>query len=100
MRNPKKYRPVRARGMSVSGRMEGSEMWAKAVEKAKSAKPNGLTEPLLVDEDTASTMLGISPRFVWELGKKGILRVRRIGRRKLYLVSSLKVYAESRSEVA
>ncbi len=100
MRNHKNHRPPARRGKSVSKTMEDSEMWAKSVEKPREPEAPLAVEPLLVSEDTASQMLGISPRTVWELGDKGDLRVRRIGRRKLYLVSSLKAYAENRTEVA
>jgi hypothetical protein len=41
----------------------------------------------------------VCPRTIWELERKDELRVKRIGRRKLYLVSSLKAYAEGRKEV-
>jgi hypothetical protein len=75
-------------------------MWVKSIEKPREPAIPLAVEPLLVNEETASTMLGISPRMVWELGDKGDLRTRRIGRRKLYLVSSLKAYAEEGSEVA
>jgi hypothetical protein len=51
-------------------------------------------EPLLVSEETAAAMLGISPRTVWQLGKAGHLATGRIGRRKNYLVSSLKDYVK------
>jgi hypothetical protein len=44
-------------------------------------------------------VLGISPRSVWELGDKGVLQTKRIGRRKLYLFNSLKAFAESGMEV-
>ena len=74
-------------------------MWARSVEKPKEPEVLLTVEPLLVSEETASAMLGISPRLVWELGDQGILQTRRIHRRKLYLVSSLKAYAESESEV-
>jgi hypothetical protein len=57
-------------------------------------------EPLLVNEDTAAAMLGVSPRTVWQLGKVGVLVTGRIGRRKNYLVSSLKAYAKRITEVA
>jgi len=57
-------------------------------------------EPLLVNEDTAAAMLGVSPRTVWQLGKAGVLVTGRIGRRKNYLVSSLKAYAKSITGVA
>jgi hypothetical protein len=69
-------------------------MWAKSVEKPKEPKTLLAVEPLLVSEETASDMLGISPRFVWELGDTGVLQVKWIGRRKLYVVKSLKAFAE------
>jgi hypothetical protein len=75
-------------------------MWAKSVEKVKQVAAPLVVEPLLVSEETASTMLGISPRLVWELGHKKVLKVRRIGRRKLYLVSSLEAFAEGGKGVA
>lgn len=99
MKNPKKPRPPAWSAMSVSRKTEDAEMWAKSVEKPKEKAIPPVVEPLLVSEETASTMLRISPRFVWELGEQGRLRVKRIGRRKLYLVSSLKAYAEAGSEV-
>lgn len=74
-------------------------MWAKSVEKPKEPNAPLAVEPLLVGEDIASTMLGISPRKVWELGDDGTLEVKRVGRRKLYLVKSLKAFAEGGSEV-
>lgn len=74
-------------------------MWAKCVEKPKEQKASVAVEPLLVNEVTAGAMLGISPRMTWELAERGDLRVKRIGSRKLYIVSSLKAYAEAGSEV-
>lgn len=57
-------------------------------------------EPLLVSEETAAVMLGVSARTVWQLGKAGVLTTGRIGRRKNYLVASLKAYAKKITEVA
>ena len=74
-------------------------MWSKSVEKVKEKDIPLAIEPLLVSEKTASTMLGVSPRTTWELGEMGRLRVKRIGRRKLYLVDSLKAFAECGREV-
>jgi hypothetical protein len=51
-------------------------------------------EPLLVPEKVAAGMLGVSPRTVWQLGKEGKLTVGRIGRRKNYLVSSLRAFVK------
>lgn len=70
------------------------------------AKPNSghaestVLEPLLVSEETAAVMLGVSTRTVWQLGKAGVLTTGRIGRRKNYLVASLKAYAKKITEVA
>jgi len=70
------------------------------------AKPNSghaestVFEPLLVSEETAAVMLGVSARTVWQLGKAGVLTTGRIGRRKNYLVASLKAYAKSITGVA
>lgn len=74
-------------------------MWAKSVERPKEPEVPLAVDPFLVSEERAAQMLGISPRMVWELGDKGELRTRRVGRRKLYLVSSLKAFAESGSGV-
>lgn len=92
-------RPPTRLGKSVSRRKEESEMWAKSVERPKEPEGPVAVEPLLVSEKTAGTMLGISPRKAWELEKKGDLKVRWIGRRKLYVVSSLKAFAEGGREV-
>jgi hypothetical protein len=92
-------RPPRRPKKSISSRREDSDMWAESVEKPKEPKPLLAVEPLLVSEETASDVLGISPRSVWELGDKGVLQTKRIGRRKLYLFNSLKAFAESGMEV-
>lgn len=76
-----------------------AEMWAKSVEKVKDTTASFAVEPLLVSEETASAMLGISPRTAWQLAEGGVLKVKRVGRRKLYLVDSLKAFAESETEV-
>lgn len=80
-------------------RRDGSEAWASSVRKP--AEDDSSTEmlPLLVPEKVAAGMLGVSPRTIWKLGKEGKLAVGRIGRRKNYLVSSLKAYAEKIVEV-
>jgi hypothetical protein len=92
-------RPPTRFGKSVSKKVEDSEMWAKSVERPKEPEVPLAVEPLLVNEETAGTMLGVSARMAWELAERGDLRVRRIGRRKLYLVSSLKAFAEGGKEV-
>jgi hypothetical protein len=84
--------------VSISSRREDADIWAKSVSK-DTEDSTALVEPLLVNEEIASVMLGISERKVWQLGEDGALRVKRIGRRKLYLVDSLKAFAESGKEV-
>jgi hypothetical protein len=59
-----------------------------------------IIEPILVSEEVAALMLGVSARTIWQLGKAGVLITGRIGRRKNYLVASLKAYAEKITEVA
>lgn len=72
-----------------------------SVASPKSDRPEtAMLEPLLVSEETAAVMLGVSARTVWQLGKAGVLTTGRIGRRKNYLVASLKAYAKKITEVA
>lgn len=97
--NGQGVRPPRRPKKSISSRREDSDMWAESVEKPKEPKPVLAVEPLLVSEETASDMLGICPRSVWELGDKGVLQFKRIGRRKLYLFNSLKAFAQGGKEV-
>jgi len=86
-------RPPARVGVSVS---EKSEAWAATVENpAASASPPLQQEIFLVSEKEAAQMLGVSRRKVFELNAKGELPARKIGRRKLYTVSSLKKFAES-----
>ncbi len=59
-----------------------------------------IIEPILVSEEIAALMLGVSARTIWQLGKAGVLITGRIGRRKNYLVASLKAYAKKITEVA
>ena len=95
MRNRNNHRPASRLGKSVSDRREDSEMWAKSVEKPKEPGVALTVEPFLVNEETAARMLGLGTRTVWQLGEDEALQIRRIGRRKLYLVSSLKAFAEN-----
>ena len=67
--------------------------WAASVERKQ--EPPASVEPLLVTEKIAAAMLGVSARTVWQLGKAGELATKKIGRRKNYLVSSLKSYASN-----
>jgi len=92
-------RPRSSRKASISSRREDANMWAKSVSKDSTENSTALVEPLLVNEEIASAMLSVSERKVWQLADDGALRVKRIGRRKLYLVDSLKAFAESSKEV-
>lgn len=47
---------------------------------------------LAVDANAAGTMIGISERFVRSLVQKNILRSRKIGRRRVILVSDIKKF--------
>jgi hypothetical protein len=77
---------------------DASKGWAESVER-KEDKASDI-ELLLVPEKVAAAMLGVSARTVWELGKAGEVETRKIGRRKNYLVSSLKKFARNCKEVA
>jgi hypothetical protein len=99
MKKPIRSRPRVQPRESLSERNTGAEGWTMSVTKEAKGPEITVVEPFLVNEKTASTMLGVSPRTIWELERKDELRVKRIGRRKLYLVSSLKAYAEGRKEV-
>jgi excisionase family DNA binding protein len=52
--------------------------------------------PLLVDVGTAAQLLGLSPRTLWSLTRRGELPCRRVGRRVLYSRAALAAYAEGR----
>ena len=91
----RKAQPPKTGRSSVSERNDQADGWAKSVEKPSEPAASFTVEPLLVNEETASAMLGVGKRKVWQLGEDEVLQVKRIGRRKLYLVSSLKAFAES-----
>lgn len=72
------------------------QTWADTVaveDEEVSVKP---LEPLLVDEEQAAKMLGVSRRKVFELNEAGDLACKRIGSRKLYSVARLREFAEGR----
>jgi hypothetical protein len=77
---------------------DASKGWADSVKRTE--EPQLAIEPLLVPERVAAAMLGVSPRTMWKLGKSGAVAFKRIGGRKNYLMSSLKMYAETGKEVA
>lgn len=81
---------------SVSAHSCTAQDWAMSVAAPKSDRDDTTAiEPLLVSEESAAVMLGVSPRTVWKLGKEGRIVTGRIGRRKNYSVASLKAYAQS-----
>jgi hypothetical protein len=71
------------------------ETWADTVaeEEEVSMKP---LERLLVDEDEAAQMLGVSKRMVFDLNKQGLLPARMVGSRKKYAVKNLREFAEGK----
>lgn len=74
---------------------EKSGSWAATVEKPAASSSEPLQqEILLVNEKVAAQMLGLSRRKVFDLHASGVLSAQKIGRRKLYSVSSLKKFAE------
>jgi hypothetical protein len=69
--------------------------WASTVEK-EDRPAITVPEPLLVDEETAGQLLGVSRRTVFDLEKNGLLQSKWIGSRKLYAVSHLRDFAEGK----
>ena len=69
--------------------------WASTVEKTD---PEGVipVEPILVNEKTAATMLGVSRRTVFDLNKQGVLTCKQIGKLKRYAVADLHAFAEGK----
>jgi hypothetical protein len=97
MKNAKKNsRPQIEWPKSDFSEISSAEEWAMSVAKPNSGRAESTVfEPFLVNEETAARMLGLGTRTVWQLGEDEALQIRRIGRRKLYLVSSLKAFAEN-----
>ena len=56
----------------------------------------GEKTPLLLDEREAARLLGVAPRTLWSLADTGEVPCVRIGRRKLYSVSSLHEFIRQR----
>lgn len=65
--------------------------WASTVERVEEDMTVPV-EPLLVNEKTAASILGVSKRTVFDLEKNGTLTAKRIGKRKLYAVSQLRAF--------
>ena len=51
-------------------------------------------EPLLVDEEQAGMLLGVSRRLIFDLNKQGFLTSKMVGSRKMYSVKKLREFAE------
>jgi hypothetical protein len=72
------------------------ETWADTVDPEDEGSGLGALEPLLVDEKTASALLGVSRRTIFDLEKRGVLKSKQIGKRKLYSVTHLRDFAEGK----
>jgi hypothetical protein len=72
------------------------EAWADTVAAEDEGSGVGMLEPLLVDEETAAQLLGVSKRTVFDLEERGILTSKRIGKLKRYAVRHLRDYAEGK----
>jgi len=81
------------RGEVLVSRNDAS--WAATVEKPRERPVVLFEQALLVSEKVAAQMLGLSRRTVFALNKEGVLAARKIGKRKLYSVESLKNFAEA-----
>lgn len=90
-------RPPSVAAMSSYTGCEASKSndWASTVASGKQetvgvAQP----EPLLVSEEVAAEMLGVSRRRMFSLNKEETLQCIHIGRRKLYSVDSLRTFVK------
>lgn len=87
--------PERAGSVSLAG-MTKADMWSQSV--AVPRDPAAVVvgpDVLLVSEKEAARMLGVSRRTVFELNEQRVLTARRIGKRKMYSVETLKKFVES-----
>jgi hypothetical protein len=75
-----------------------AQTWADTVAEEDGEETSSLAplEPLLVNENKAAQMLGVSRRKVFDLEKKGFLTSRMVGSRKLYSVKRLREFAEGK----
>jgi excisionase family DNA binding protein len=73
-----------------------AQTWADTVtdENGDTASSLAPLEPLLVDEDQAAELLGVSRRTIFDLNKQGFLPSRMVGSRKKYSVKKLREFAE------
>lgn len=73
-----------------------AQTWADTVTDGDGDAASSLAplEPLLVDEEQAAQLLGVSRRKIFELNKQGIVPCRMVGSRKMYSVKRLREFAE------
>ena len=71
-----------------------AQTWADTVADEDGETSLAPLEPLLVDEDQAAQLLGVSRRTVFDLNKQGVLPNRMVGSRKKYSVKKLREFAE------
>jgi excisionase family DNA binding protein len=70
-------------------------MWTQSVAVQRVEEPVvAINDVLMVSEAKAAKLLGVSRRTVFALNKQGVLLARRVGKRKLYSVESLKNFSE------
>jgi len=70
------------------------QSWADTVKNEADALVPAPLEPLLVDEEQAGMLLGVSRRKIFELNKQGIVPCRMVGSRKMYSVKKLREFAD------
>ncbi len=75
-----------------------SEAWAASVAEPEERSLVAQLPPLLVDEEIAGALLGVSRRTVFDLNESGKLPCKWIGSRKLYSVTRLREFADGEGE--
>lgn len=70
------------------------QTWADTVKYEAESSGIVALEPLLVDEQQAADLLGVSRRKVFDLNKAGVLPCRMVGGRKKYSVKMLRAFAD------
>lgn len=71
-----------------------AQTWADTVAEDEEGAKLALLEPLLVDEQQAADLLGVSRRMIFDLNKAGVLPSRMVGGRKKYSVKMLRAFAD------
>lgn len=70
------------------------QSWADTVKNEGDAPVLAGLEPLLVDEEQAADLLGVSRRLIFNLNKQGVLPSLMVGSRKKYSVKKLREFAD------